>query len=101
MSYVMAVPEALAAVAADAARIGAAITEANNAATAPTTAALAAGADEVSEAIASVFSANAQAYRSLSAEASAFHSQFVRALTAAGVSYASAEAANASPLQTL
>ena len=97
MSYVVAVPEALAAAAGDAGRVAAAITEANSAAAAPTTAVLAAGADEVSTAIASAFSAHAQAYQSLSAAASAFHAQFVRALAAAGARYASAEATNASP----
>jgi len=93
MSYVVALPEALAAAAADTAGIGAAA--------APTTAALAAGADELSAAITSVFSAHAQAYESLSAAASDFHTQFVRASVAAGANYASAEAANASPLQAL
>jgi hypothetical protein len=37
----------------------------------------------------------------LGAEAAAFHDQFVQALNAGAGSYASAEAANASPLQTV
>jgi len=100
MSYVMAVPEALAAVAADAARIGAAITEANNAATAPTTAALAAGLTRCRGDRIGVFRQCA-GLPVTQRRGVGIHSQFVRALTAAGVSYASAEAANASPLQTL
>jgi len=53
----------------------------------------------VSAAIAAAFGAHAQGYQSLSAQVAAFHDQFVRALTAGGNLYASAEAANASPLQ--
>ncbi|AIH71701.1 hypothetical protein IU18_13695 [Mycobacterium tuberculosis] len=48
MSFVIAAPEALVAVASDLAGIGSALAEANAAALAPTTALLAAGADEVS-----------------------------------------------------
>ncbi|AIH36472.1 hypothetical protein IQ40_13750 [Mycobacterium tuberculosis] len=47
MSFVIAAPEALVAVASDLAGIGSALAEANAAALAPTTALLAAGADEV------------------------------------------------------
>jgi fermentation-respiration switch protein FrsA (DUF1100 family) len=49
----------------------------------------------------SVFSSHARAYQALSGQAAAFHAQFVQALSGAGASYAAAEAANASPLQTL
>ncbi len=72
---------------------------ASAAAAASTTTLLAAGADEVSTAIAEIFAAHGQAYRALSAQAADFHAQFVRALQGAGSSYATAEAANASPMQ--
>ena len=54
-----------------------------HAAAAPTTTVLAAGADEVSEQIAALFSAHAHGYRTLSAQAAAFHEQFVQALRGA------------------
>src|SRR5262249_26270849 len=75
------------------------ITEANAAAAAPTTGLLAAGADEVSEAVAAVFGSHAAAYQALTTEAAAFHQQFVQLLNGGALSYAAAEAANASPLQ--
>ncbi|MEK1284800.1 PE family protein, partial [Mycobacterium ulcerans] len=62
---------------------------------------LAAGTDEVSEAIASLFSGHALDYQSLGARMTAFHDQFVAALTAGGGLYSSAEAAAATPLQDL
>ncbi len=71
-----------------------------NAAAAPTntTALLAAGADEVSTAVAALFGAHGQAYQALSAQAQAFHAQFTQALTSGGGAYAAAEAAATSPL---
>ncbi|MBY0388432.1 MAG: PE family protein [Mycobacterium pseudokansasii] len=82
MSYLVAVPEMLASSAGDVASLGAALSAANAAAAKPTTAMLAAGADEVSAAIASLFSKEAQAYQALSAQMEAFHQQFVQALNA-------------------
>jgi hypothetical protein len=61
---------------------------------------LAAGADSVSAAIAALFDAHAQAYQILSAQAVAFHDQFVQVLNAGAGSYAAAEAANVLPFQT-
>ncbi len=58
----------------------------------PTTEVMAAAADEVSGAIAALFGANAQEYQAAAAQAATFHEQFVRALSEAGASYASAEA---------
>jgi PE family len=101
MSFVVAAPEFVAAAASDLANIRSAISSANAAAAARTTGVLAAGADEVSAAIATLFGAHAQDYQALSAQMTAFHAQFVQALNSAGSSYAAAEAANASPLQTL
>ncbi|MEK0664727.1 PE family protein, partial [Mycobacterium ulcerans] len=82
MSYVVASPEYVAAAASDLAGIGSALSTANAAAAAPTIEVLAAGADEVSAAIAAFFGAHAQAYQALSEQASAFHLQFVQAMTA-------------------
>src|SRR5258707_11731909 len=101
MSFVAAVPEAVAAAASDLAGIGSALTAANAAAALPTTGIVAAAEDEVSAAIAAVFGSHAQGYQTLSAQASAFHAQFEQALAAGGRAYAAAEAANASPLDQL
>ena len=101
MSYVIAAPDRLAAAAADAAGIGSSLKAAHAAAAASTTGMVAAAQDEVSAAIASLFSGYGQEYQALSTQAAAFHAQFVQALTSAGSSYAAAEAANESPLQTL
>ncbi|WP_415823724.1 PE family protein, partial [Mycobacterium basiliense] len=100
MSIVIATPEMLVAAANELAGIGSAVGAANAAAFAPTMGLLAAGTDEVSAAIAALFSAHGQAYQAVSAQMSACHAQFVRALTAGGEMYAAAEAANASPLQS-
>lgn len=55
MSYVLATPEMVAAAANNLAQIGSTLSAANAAALAPTTGVLAAGADEVSAAVASLF----------------------------------------------
>ncbi|KZS71136.1 hypothetical protein A4G29_18500 [Mycobacterium kansasii] len=101
MSYVTAVPEALAAAARDITGIGSTLSAANAAAAAPTTGLLAAGADEVSAAIAGLFSSHAREYQALSAQAAAFHDQFVNALTASARSYLSTDAANIAPLRNV
>ena len=101
MSYVIAAPEMMAAAATDLAGIGSALSEANAAAAASTTRVIAAGSDEGSAAIASVFSVHGKAFQALSAQAAAFHSRFVQALNAGAGAYASTEAASAGPLQTL
>ncbi len=94
MSNLLVTPELVAAAAADLAGIGSAIGAANAAAGAPTMALLAAGADEVSAAVAAVFSSYAQQYQTASAAAAAFHDQFTRTLLAGAGAYAGAEAAN-------
>ena len=77
MSYVIAAPEALVAAASNVAGIGSTIGAANAAAATSTTEVIAAAGDEVSAAIASLFSSHAQDYQALSAQATAFHTQFV------------------------
>ncbi|ORB82455.1 PE family protein, partial [Mycobacterium persicum] len=94
MSFVVAVPELVAATASDAAIIGSALRAANATAAASTTGLLAAAADEVSAAVASLFSAHALSYQQVAGQAAAFHDQFVQALTGAGASYALTEVAN-------
>lgn len=92
MSFLIAAPELMADAAANLANLGSAIGSANFAAAAATTGLLPAAADEVSTQIASMFSAHAAGYQQLSAQAAAFHEQFVQALTAGAGTYASAEA---------
>ena len=101
MSFVIAVPEAVTNAAANLASLGSTISTANAAAAAPTTGMLAAAGDEVSEAIAALFSQYASGYQALGAQAAAFHAELVRTLSAGAGAYAAAEAANAGPLQTL
>src|ERR1700739_4600581 len=94
MSFVMAVPEVLGTAATDLTNIGSTLSTANAAAATQTTGVLAAAEDEVSAAIAALFSAHGQGFQALSAQAAAFHDQFVETLTAGAASYVSAEAAN-------
>ncbi|WP_139828823.1 PE family protein, partial [Mycobacterium riyadhense] len=94
MSFMITTPEMVSIAATDLERLGATINAANTAAALPTTNVLAAGADEVSAAIAASFGAHAQAYQALSAQAATFHTQFVQALNAGAGAYAAAEAAN-------
>jgi hypothetical protein len=101
MSYVIAAPEIMTSAATDLAGIGSSLSEANTAAAASTTEVIPAAADEVSAAIASLFSSHGTAFHALSAQAATFHSRFVQALNSAEGTYAAAEAANAGPLQTL
>ncbi|WP_139825422.1 PE family protein, partial [Mycobacterium conspicuum] len=101
MSYLLTIPDELAEAALDLAGIGSSIDVANIAAGPPTTAIAAAGADEVSAAIAALFSADARAYQHQGALAVAFHDQFARSVAAGAGAYAAAEAANASPLQSI
>jgi hypothetical protein len=99
--FLTVVPEFVGQVAGQLETIGSALREANMAAAGPTTGVLAAGADEVSAAATSLFAGYAQAYQALSAEMSAFHARFMQAVNQAGLAYASAEAANVSPLQSV
>jgi hypothetical protein len=94
MSFVIAVPEVVTAAATDLANIGSMIGSASAAVAAPTTGVLAAGADEVSAVIASLFSQHAWAYQAVSAQAAGFHSQFVQTLNSGVAAYVNTEAAN-------
>ena len=81
MSYLLTVPSELMSAATDLAGIGSSISAANQSAASLTTSIAAAGADEVSAAIAALFGAHAQAYQQQGALVAAFHDQFVRSLT--------------------
>ena len=100
MSYLVALPEMMSAAATNVASIGSVVATANQGMAGATTGVLAAAEDEVSVAIAALFSAHGQGYQALSAQAAAFHGRFVQALTGAAGAYTAAEAANASPLAT-
>ncbi|OBI14985.1 lipase [Mycobacterium sp. E2327] len=106
MSFVIAAPGFVAEAATDLAGIGSSLSDANAAAAASTTNVITAAEDEVSAAIAELFSSQGQSFQAVVTRAAAFQEQFVQALTAAAGSYARAEAANvaafaASPVQTL
>jgi len=98
MSFVIAAPEMMASAATDLATIGSALTAAKAAAVTPTTGIVVAAEDEVSAAIAAVFSAHGRGFQALGAHAAAFHNQFVEALSSAGSAYAVTEASNVSLL---
>lgn len=98
MSSVFATPEIMSAAATELTAIGSAVNAANAFAAIPTAEILAAGADEVSAAIAALFGRHALGYQTLSAQAHAFHTQFVQSLTASAASYAGGEAAGAAAL---
>ncbi|MCV7099974.1 PE family protein [Mycobacterium palustre] len=100
-SFLVAVPDAVATAAESLAGIASSLSVANSAAAVSTTGLLAAANDEVSTAIAALFSGHAAEYQAMSAQAAAFHAQFVQAQLGAGGAYAATEAANASPVQTL
>src|ERR1700756_2216112 len=95
MSYLVAAPEFLASAATDMSNVGSTLNAAHAAAATQTTGGLGAAEGEVSAAIAAVFSARGQGFQALSAQAAAFHQQFVQALTASAGSYVGAEATNA------
>ena len=101
MSFVAAVPETLATVSADVGSIGSSLSAAHASAASATTGVVAAAGDEVSAAIATLFSGHGQAFQQASVQAAAFHGEFVRALSSAGSAYTLTEAASATPLQTI
>lgn len=101
MPFVSVVPEFVGDTAGQLENIGSALSAARAAVATPTGGVLAAGIDEVSAAVASLFNGHAQEYQELSAEMNAFHAQFTQAVNQAGLAYGGAEAANVSPLQSL
>ena len=98
MSFVLVGPEMEAAAAAQLAGVGSSLNTAHAVAAIPTTTVLAAAGDEVSAAVASLFSSFGRDYQYLSAQVATFHDLFVRAMHTAASSYGAAEAAGASAL---
>ena len=101
MSWFVAGPEAMAAAASNLADIGSTIAESNTAAAQQTQEVPASAADQVSAAIATFWNAHAQGYQNISAQMSAFHDQFVRALASGSSSYANTETAAAALLREM
>src|SRR5580693_4290757 len=98
MTSLVTQPQLMATAAADAAQINSAISAARAAAAGPTTGLVAAAQDEVSAMTATLFGAYGQEYQAILQQASAFHEQFVAALSAAGNAYTEAESANATAI---
>jgi hypothetical protein len=101
MSFVLASPQMMEAAASALAGIGSAMSTANADASASTTEVAPPAADAVSAALAALFGAHALGYQKFSSEVAAFHDRFVQSVAAGAASYATVEAANASPLQTV
>ncbi|OBK47035.1 PE family protein [Mycobacterium sp. 1081908.1] len=95
MSFVIAQPEWVHAAAQNLAGIRSALSEASAAAAGPTTGVVAAAQDEVSGAVAALFGTFGEEYQAISAQAQAFHAQFVSLMNAGAGAYLGTEAANA------
>lgn len=95
MSVMTVMPELVGQAAGQLQDIGSALRAAHAAAAGPTTSVAAAAGDEVSAAIAALFSGHAQQYQALNAQAAAFHAQFTSLLNAGAASYLGTELANA------
>jgi hypothetical protein len=94
MSFVTAAPDLVEAAAQDLAGIRSSLIEASASVVVPTTGVVPAAADEVSAGVAAMFSNFGQEFQALSAQAQAFHEQFVDLLNAGAGAYMSTEAAN-------
>jgi PE-PPE domain/PE family len=101
MAYVLTQPEVMMTAAADVAEMGSALNQAHAAAAGPISGVVAAAADEVSAATATLFSTYAREYQAVTRQAAAFQDAFTRALVAAGNAYANAEAAASGALGVL
>src|SRR6202453_2483837 len=95
MSFVIAAPELVQGAAQDLAGIGSSLADVTASVAGPTTGGAAAAQDEVSVAIASLFGNFGAEFQALSAQAQAFHAQFVSAMNGSAAAYISTEAANA------
>ncbi|MGB9222615.1 PE family protein, partial [Mycobacterium sp.] len=108
MSYVLVAPEMVSAAAANVGRIGASPAAGNAVAAASTTVVVvvvvvvvSAAGDQISAAIAAVFSQHGQGYQDLAGQLATFHDDFVQALSSSATAYTAAEAASANPLESL
>jgi hypothetical protein len=95
MSFVTTAPEFVTAAAGDLARIGSTLGAAHAVAATPTTSIVAAAGDEISAGVATMFGSYGQHYQALSAQAAAFHNEFVSLLNGGAAAYIGTEIANA------
>jgi PE family len=95
MSFVVTAPDMVRAAAGNLASIGSTLGEAAAAAAGPTTSVAAAASDEVSVALSRLFGTYGQQFQALSAQAAAFHNEFVGLLNGGAAAYLNAEMANA------
>ena len=95
MSYVIAATDILSVASENLQNIGSELRDANAAAAAQTSAIAAPAADEVSAAITALFGTHAQEFRAASAQAEAFHNEFVNLLNGGAAQYVHTEIANA------
>ncbi|MEI7714926.1 MAG: PE-PPE domain-containing protein [Mycobacterium sp.] len=98
MTHMLLAPEAMAAGAADVARIRSVIVDAGTAAASVTTGVLAPAGDEVSAAAATLFTACAREYHAVLEQAVAFQGRFADVLAAADDAYTQTEVASAAAL---
>jgi hypothetical protein len=98
-SFVTTQPEALVAAAIALNSIGSGLSAHNASLAENTMGVVAAAHDEVSSAVAALFSAHAQQYEQITAQTAVVHESFVNTLGTSAGAFAAAEAANASPLQ--
>lgn len=98
MSLLVVTPELVTSAAADLAGIGSTVNAANVAAAVRTTGLAAAGADEISAALAALFAGYGQQYQALAAQLAVRYGQFTRDLVTGADAYAAAEGANISQL---
>src|ERR1700712_4423804 len=95
MSFLTAVPQELAAAAAQLAAVGGALAGQNAGAAAPTTFIAPAAADQVSILQSSIFTAYGALYQQVAAEAQAIQEQFVQTLGLSSGTYQATESSNA------
>lgn len=91
MGLAFVLPQQLVDAAGELENLGIHVEETTFAAAGPTTSILSAGTDQVSAAIAELFSSHGQWYQNLAAQAQQFHTAFTRTMAAAGDSYYNAE----------
>jgi PE family len=95
MSFVVAVPDLVQGAAQDLSGLQESLAEAAATVVGPTTGVAPAAADEVSAAVAAIFGNFGQDFQAISAQAQAFHGQFVNLMNAGAGAYISTEIANA------
>jgi len=95
MAYVITEPEVVTAAAGNLAGIGTTLQDATAAAAGPTTTLAAAAADDVSIAISRLFGGFGQEFQAVTAQAAAFHNDFVSLLSGGAAAYLGTEGGNA------